>query len=67
MKLFRTSKSLRFDPVDPLGDGLREAIAREQAEPERIELTDYIDASELLAQWDEIHHDLAKDPLQLSE
>lgn len=53
MKLFR--KKLRFDPIDPLGDGLREAIAKEQASTDRIELTDYIDASELMKQWDEIH------------
>lgn len=57
----------QFDPVDPLGDGLGDDIARERAEPEHIELTEYIDARELLHQWEQIHHDLIKDPLQLSE
>lgn len=66
MRLF-SSSSLRFDPVDPLGAGLAEAIERERAEPERIELTDYIDASELLQQWEAIHHDLLQDPLSLAE
>lgn len=61
MKLFH--KALRFEPIDPLGDGLREIINRERTEDERIELTDYIDASELLRKWEEIQHDFSLDTL----
>lgn len=31
---------LAFEPVDPLGDGLREMIQREQSEAESIQLYD---------------------------
>lgn len=62
MRLF--SSPIRFNPVDPLGAGLAEAIARERAEPERIELTEHIDAGELLRQWEAIHRDLLHNPLQ---
>lgn len=31
---------LAFEPVDPLGDGLREMIQREQSEPQAIRLHD---------------------------
>ena len=31
---------LAFEPVDPLGDGLREMIQREQSEPQAIRLRD---------------------------
>ena len=31
---------LAFEPVDPLGDGLREMIQREQSEPQAIRLYD---------------------------
>ncbi len=65
MSLFR--RTLRFNPIDPLGDGLGDAIARERAEPERIELTEGFDGRELEKQWEAIHQDLIQDPLWFSE
>lgn len=61
MRLFH--KTLRFEPIDPLGDGLREIINRERTEDERIELTEYIDASELLRKWEEIQQEFSLDTL----
>lgn len=65
MSLFR--RTLRFNPIDPLGDGLGDAIARERAELERIELTEDFDGRELEKQWEAIHQDLIQDPLWFSE
>lgn len=65
MSLFSTRP--RFNPVDPLGDGLGELIAQERTEQNRIELTEYANAQELEAIWNQIHQDLVKDPLWFSE
>jgi hypothetical protein len=65
MRLF--SSSIRFKPIDPLGDGLGDFIARERADSERIELTEYIDAVELQRQWDAIYNDVMKGSLQHAE
>ena len=60
-------KPPQFNKIDPLGDGLGDDIAHEQREPERIELTDTIDADALAHDWDAILQDLKQDPLWFSE
>ncbi|MGO3701599.1 MAG: hypothetical protein ACTJG2_00195 [Candidatus Saccharimonadales bacterium] len=65
MSLFH--RSPRFNPIDPLGDGLGDAIARERAEPEHIDLTESVNSHDLEHQWDMIHQDLTKDPLWFHE
>lgn len=47
----RPSRRLAFAPTDPLGDGLRELICREQRSPGAINLEDDSYDSGL---WDEI-------------
>lgn len=50
--LFRSR--LAFEPVDPLGDGLREMIRREQSEPGAISLHE--------DEYDErLWHDMSRD------
>ena len=53
--------ALSFAQPDPLGDGLAEEIAAEQAEPEAIVLED-TDPSSLIDQWDHVVSDIKKDP-----
>ena len=52
--LFRTR--LAFAPVDPLGDGLREMIRREQREPGAIRLHE--DEGDLGRFWHEVERDM---------
>jgi hypothetical protein len=46
--------SITFTPVDPLGDGLREEIIAEQAEPERIVLEERPSENELMSYLESI-------------
>lgn len=50
-------KKLAFQPIDPLGDGLREKIQREQRSPEAFNLyeEDYSGASRF---WQAMERDL---------
>ena len=64
MKLFRRSVTIR--PVDPLGDGLGDFIERARSGPDRIELTESFDSSELVRQWEIIHRDFVKDTTRIS-
>lgn len=59
--LFSSSK-LAFQPVDPLGDGLSDDIAKEQAEPEAVDFQQDVDAGNLTAFWDEVERDVQQDP-----
>lgn len=52
--LFR--KKLAFAPIDPLGDGLREMIQREQAQPTAFSL--YDDDLEVGRFWHQMEEDL---------
>lgn len=61
MKLF-TKQQLAFEPIDPLGDGLREAIEAEQRESEAIMLQDENLGDSLQYAWEEISHDIKHDP-----
>lgn len=50
-------RKLNFEPVDPLGDGLREAIAREQSDPANLDFQQDIDGQSLIAFWNEVGRD----------
>lgn len=50
---------ISFNPIDPLGDGLREEIVAEQQEPEAIgDLEDSFDENF----WTKVEKDVANDP-----
>lgn len=51
-----------FKQIDPLGDGLREEIAAEKAEPEAITLEEGVDEGELSRYWQDVEADIEKDP-----
>lgn len=53
---------ISFKQIDPLGDGLREEIEREQLEPEAITLEEGINEGELSESWQEIQQDIERDP-----
>lgn len=60
--------TLSFTNPDPLGAGLAEEIAQEQAEPEAIYLDNPDDDGEQLMQsWSQISDDLHRDPLWYSD
>ena len=52
---------IHFSAIDPLGDGLAEEIAAEQAEAEHFELDDQLDG-QLAESWEAIVDDARKDP-----
>ena len=54
--------SLSFSQVDPLGGGLAEEIASEQAEPDAIELEESLDGQLIAERWGEAVEELEKDP-----
>jgi len=58
--LFR-HKKVRFKPIDPLDNGLREEIAAEQLEPDHFVLDDLLDGT-LAEKWEEILTDARRDP-----
>lgn len=60
MNIFR--RKLAFEPIDPLGDGLREAIEAERRSPEAIDLYDDTHEGALVSAWQEIVHDVENDP-----
>jgi hypothetical protein len=47
---------------DPLGGGLAEEIAAEQAEPDAITLEEALDAQLIADQWNQAVEELEKDP-----
>ena len=59
--LFSHHNKIRFSPIDPLGDGLREEIAAEQAEPEHFDLDEHFDSA-LPDKWEAILVDARQDP-----
>lgn len=60
MKILR--RTIHFNNIDPLGDGLREEIRAEQLEPEAMTLDPVVDADALNQQWSQIVDDLHDDP-----
>ena len=56
-------KHIHFGSVDPLGNGLREEIMQEQAEPEAIHLDEDLTEAALEDYWHTVDEDLTKDPL----
>lgn len=59
MKFFH--RKISFVQHDPLGNGLSDEIAAEQAEPDRIILSDE-DGQHLTDFWDGVSKNLKKDP-----
>ncbi len=54
---------IRFNPIDPLGDGLGDDIAAEQRESDAItDLSDPIDAQGLAKQWSVVLEEVRSDP-----
>jgi hypothetical protein len=53
---------LAFQPVDPLGDGLGDDIAKEQSEPEAEAFQEDIDAGNLTNFWEKVEQDVQQDP-----
>jgi hypothetical protein len=61
MSLF--SHQISFQPIDPLGDGLREEIAAEQQEPEAlISLEEGLSEGQLSEYWQSVVQDVENDP-----
>ena len=54
------SRKLQFEPVDPLGDGLREAIMQEQSNPDNLAFQDDIDGQSLTEFWNSVGKDVHK-------
>ena len=59
--LFFHRKKIRFNPIDPLDNGLREEIAAERSEPDHFVLDDLLDGT-LAEKWEEILVDAKRDP-----
>lgn len=59
MSLF--NRSLTFQPIDPMADGLGDDIRQEQAEDGHFELTEQLDGR-LADEWEEILTDARHDP-----
>lgn len=60
--MIRLFHKLRLPTVDPLGGGLAEEIAAEQAEPEAIALEEGLEGEQLSEQWQHVVEDVEKDP-----
>lgn len=58
MTLFLKTNKLQFQPIDPLGDGLRDLIATEMDRPESIGFMDDIDGASLVSFWEKISSDI---------
>lgn len=52
--MFRFSHKMQLSPIDPLGDGLREEIQAEKAEPEAIHLEESFDDEDFLQYWQQV-------------
>ena len=55
---FLKSRSLQFEPVDPLGDGLGIDIAHEQSTPATLEFQRHVDVDYLTRFWSEVQRDM---------
>jgi len=60
MNIFR--RKLAFQPVDPLGAGLREEIESQRRGPGAISLYEDIHAEPLASLWQQIAQDTRSDP-----
>ena len=58
MLSFFSSPKLEFEPVDPLGDGLGDDIAREQSNPETLAFQQDIDGRSLTEFWSKVERDI---------
>lgn len=60
--MFRNKNTIRFNPVDPLANGLADDIRAEQREAEAIRSLDDIGAEELSMFWAGVLKDAKNDP-----
>lgn len=62
MSLFHIFHTLSLPKIDPLGGGLAEEIAAEQAEAGAITLEEAPDANSLAEQWQHVVEEVEEDP-----
>lgn len=62
LHLLHHNQALKFKPIDPLGDGLREDILAEQAEPEHIDFNEALEEGSLGNYLESIASDIKQDP-----
>lgn len=62
LHLLPHKQHLNFAPIDPLGDGLREDILAEQAEPEHIDFNEGLEENNLGSYLESITADIKEDP-----
>lgn len=54
---------ISFDPIDPFGDGLGDAIAAQRRNPDsRMDLSDQMDGDELSYRWGAMLDEAREDP-----
>lgn len=58
----KSFKSIRFNPIDPMDNGLREEIVAEQREPDAITFEEGLDEGQSEAFWKTVEDDISKDP-----
>lgn len=56
------SNKLQFEPIDPLGDGLGDAIAQEQRRPEVVAFQKDLDGESLADFWSKVSRDIHQEP-----
>ncbi len=59
---FQLFKSIRFQPIDPIDNGLREEIVAEQQESEAITLEEGLDEGQSESFWKVVEEDIHQDP-----
>lgn len=62
MSLLNFHHTPSFSEPDPLGNGLAEEIAAEQAEPDAIVLQETPDGQSLSEQWQHVVEEVEQDP-----
>lgn len=60
--MFHTKRTIHFDPIDPLADGLADDIRAEQREADAISSLDDTSADELAKFWSGVVRDVKNDP-----
>ncbi|MDN5819598.1 MAG: hypothetical protein L0H38_02490 [bacterium] len=64
--MFHRRKAIEFNPIDPLGDGLREMIEAEQGRPEAIDLHEQLSALALESYWRSVNSANDDEPSNMS-
>ena len=56
--MFFSTPKLQFEPIDPLGDGLGDDIAKEQSDPKNLTFQEDIDGVSLTDFWSRVERDI---------